>query len=188
MKTGDWAMAEAAPTNKVVEITDEVIGKSAGEYAAVVSWLRAGLKGQGDYLRGNRDRAFRWAYRWQMIVIALGLIASLAAIYSKGADGDLLFRGADWSRINIVAPLVISALSSALAFMDLRGVFARNSSAFNVISSIKSEIDYALLLGPDDDGAPRISKDMIDAWDRKISAAMLQHSEGWERTMTGEKK
>jgi hypothetical protein len=71
--------------------------------------------------------------------------------------------------------------------MDLRGVFARNSSAFNVISSIKSEMDYALLLGPEN-GKPRITKEMIDAWDQKISAAMIQHSEGWERTMTGEKK
>jgi hypothetical protein len=99
-----------------------------------------------------------------------------------------IFDPDDWTRINIVVPLVMSALTSALAFMDLRGVFARNSSAFNVIASIKSEIDYALLLGPDESGKVRITKDMIDAWDRKISSAMLEHSQGWERTMTGEKK
>jgi hypothetical protein len=181
-------MAGEASMNKRVEITDEVIRRSAGEHADVVSWLRAGLKSQSDYLRSSRDRAFRWAYRWQMIVIILGLIASLAAIYSKPGMLRFIFDPDDWTRINIVVPLTISALTSALAFMDLRGVFARNSSAFNVIASIKSEIDYALLLGPDESGKVRITKDMIDAWDRKISSAMLEHSQGWERTMTGEKK
>src|SRR5437763_17215013 len=111
-------MSESSSTKRQVEITDEVIKRTAGEYGDVVSWLRAGLKSQGDYLRTSRDRAFRWAYRWQMAVIALGLIASLAAIYSKESKIDFLLSADNWTRINVVVPLIISAMTSALALMD----------------------------------------------------------------------
>ena len=162
-------------------ITREVIEESAGDYAEAVAWLRKSLNSQRDDMRANRDRAAKWAFRSQVTIILFGFVASLAAIFSKGWQGEEY-----WSLLNIVTPLLISALTAVVTLFDFRGAFARNSSAYSAISAIKSEIDYRLLLGLKDAKA-RITLDMLDAWDKRTDAAVSQHVQSWERSMTDKK-
>ena len=162
-------------------ITREVVEESAGEYAEAVAWLRKSLNSQRDDMRANRDRAAKWALRSQVAVIVFGFVASLAAIFSKGWPGEEY-----WGLLNIVMPLLISAVTAVVSLFDFRGSFARNSSAYSAISAIKSEIDYHLLLGLKDTKA-RISREMLDAWDQRTNGAVSQHVQSWERSMTDKK-
>lgn len=163
-------------------ITDEVVRKNAGAHAEAVRWLRAGLKDQGRYLRRSRDSAFFWSFASQIAVIVLGFVASLAAIFSQKGGLEFMFGAEHWSIVNIVVPLVISSLSGALAALDYRGAFARYSAAFNVISSVKAEVDYSILLGGG------IDSTKLDEWNHKVGAAMLEHSTDWMRTLTANQK
>ena len=170
-------------------ISDAVIDANAKGFAPAIRWLRAGLKSQKNYLRERRDRAFRWAFRTQMFVIALGFVASLAAIFSRDTTPEhhFLFSTGAWQLTNIVVPLLMTAFSGALGVLDFRGVFGRNSSAFNVIASVQSEIEYAILLAGTPEG-PAITAHTVEEWNRRVSAAMLEHSQEWERTMSGGQK
>jgi hypothetical protein len=164
-------------------IDDEIVRKKVGDdYADAVRWFRTGLKSQGTYLRRCRDVAFWWA-RWsQILIVVLGFVASLAAIFSHKESPDLWPGQDTWSIINIIVPLIISSASGLLALFDFRAVFARNSAAFSIIACIKSEVDYSVLLSKP--SAPAITPAKIDEWNRRAGAAMLEHATEWERMVT----
>jgi hypothetical protein len=168
-------------------ISKEVVEASAGEYAEATQWLREALNSQRAFLRANRDRAAKRAFYAQTTVIALGFIASLAAIFSKASTEIWPWGGTNyWSLANVVIPLLISAVTALIALYDFRGAYARNSTAYSAVSAIKSEIDYRILLGYKD-ATSHITRPMLEAWEQRTSVAVSEHAQAWERSMTDKK-
>lgn len=168
---------------KTEYIQDELVKANTGNYYNAVRWMRGSLKSQARFLRRQRNRTFRRAYWTQLIVIVLGFVASLAAIFSQQNDPKYLLMAREyWVNLNIIVPLVISSLSAALALMDFRGAFARNSAAFSILAGVKSDIDYTILMGSE--AQPPLDDKLLNEWNRITSAAMAE----WERSATTTEK
>jgi ethanolamine utilization protein EutP (predicted NTPase) len=70
--------------------------------------------------------------------------------------------------------------------LDFRGAYARNSAAYTLISAIKAEIDYKILVAQKDEHS-RIDRKMLDDWSLKTHLAMSEHVQAWERSVLGKK-
>jgi hypothetical protein len=172
---------------KQPEIGDGWVEKSAGRFAPLIKWLRPALKTHCNTLGKRRSRAGVGLLLSQMTVIALGFVASLAAIYSKGEPpAPALFKltTGQWEKLNILVPLVISALTSVFAFLDFRGRYVKNSTTFTAIGAIKAEIDFAVAKGAEAE-EPTITGEMLDGWQQRINVAMAQYEEEWLNAISG---
>jgi hypothetical protein len=116
-----------------------------------------------------------------MGIIALGLIAAVAAAYTRTNPASWL-----WPHLNILTPLLISSLTAFLALINFRGSFANNAAASLVLSEVKSEIDFKVLYAAAD-GTIEITQQMIDDWDKRVSAAMATYSQAWGESLKATK-
>ena len=106
----------------------------------------------------------------------------MAAVFSKGTVWSAVDAQQAWSFANIIAPLLISAVSSIFALFDFRGAYVRNSSAYSAVSAVKSEIDYQILMGLNNPEL-RVTPEMLDDWDKRTNSAVTQHGKAWERSI-----
>jgi len=176
----------ASETDERFKISEDMIDRSAGPYAPTVAWLRPALRGLGKFLNRQRKNAGRFVSASHVTLIVLGFVASLAAIFSKpDQKAPFLWLDRDaWSDVNIVVPLIITALGSAFAFYDFRGRYARSAAAYMAITTIKSEMDYAVVMGSKSEH-PTITKEMIEGWQQRINVAVHEYEEGWQNAMAG---
>ena len=166
-----------------IEITWQMVQASTEKDAEGVQWRRQHLNSQRQGYRANLRRHARWAVLSQAIIIVLGFVASVAAIFSKGAIWSALDDPEVWSFLNVMTPLLISAATGIFALFDFRGAYVRNSSAYAAISAIKSEIDCTILFGLNHPEM-RITPSMLKDWDTRTDLAVTQHVKAWERSIT----
>lgn len=162
-------------------IDKALVNKVAGKHGEVLWWFRRHVSNQLVYLERKRNNSFLYALLGQGVIIVLGLVATVAAAYTRTNPASLL-----WPHLNIVAPLLISAGTALIALLNFRGSFANNSTASLVLAEVKAQIDFRVLYA-DADPSLEITRQMIEDWDKRVSTAMANYSQAWGESLTSSK-